>query len=93
MQALQEECLGFQLPSISLNHNLHWYSQSEVMGTSIRSIETLGWGVAGTPHFSREISTANISLLIFNGQRQVWNQPVLLLCPPYSLKMAFQYAL
>lgn len=67
--ALQVDHLAFQQPSFSLSHNLHWFLQIEVMGTSFSLTGILGWGVwceAGTPCSSRRTSVAKLSLPIFN---------------------------
>ena len=65
MLALQEECLG-----------LHWFSQPEVIGTSLPGTVTLkGWGC---------ISTAEISLLIFNFHMWVRDLPIQHLYPSYQ---------
>lgn len=59
-----EECLLFLQLSVSLSHSLCWFSQPEVMGTSLPGTGTLGWGAwLGT---GISCSTVQISLLIFS---------------------------
>lgn len=65
-------CLFFQQPSISSGWNSYWFSWPGIVGTAVPSTGVLGWGSqcgAGTPCFSGETSTAEISLLILNHHR------------------------
>ena len=68
------ETPGTPEASISLSHNLHWFSEPKVMGTSLPGTGTLGWepGVAlGLLALHEGTSTIEISLLIFNGHTWV----------------------
>lgn len=74
-----------QLPSVLLRHNLYWFSQPGIMGTSLSSTVILGCrgtAVPLTPLWGT--SVAEISLSIFDGHMQVWDQPVLCLCSSYQ---------
>ena len=62
-------CLGLKQPSMSPGWNLHWFSQPEVIGTSLSSIGTLGWGAQYGSQMSCFLVgtfTIKISFLIFN---------------------------